>query len=159
MVSHWTVRESPGDDASMTISRQRHAVRAYPFSEPDRLTLDPTYAHLREHQPVARVQMPYGEEAWLATRYADVRTVLGDPRFSRAAAVGRDEPRMAPQSPESGMLSMDPPEHTRLRRLVAKAFTVRRVEELRPRVERIADELVDRMVEAGPAADLVDGFA
>ncbi len=140
----------------MTTSQRSRTVRAYPFSPPDRLVLDPQYAWLREHEPVSRVRMPYGEEAWLVTRYADVRTVLGDARFSRAASIGRDEPRVAPQSPEGGMLAMDPPEHTRLRRLVTKAFTVRRVEELRPRVERIADELVDRLVEAGPPADLVD---
>src|SRR5205814_9201385 len=86
-----TVREFDLGE-QMTTSRQRHAVREYPFSEPGRLNLDPTYAHLREHEPVARVQMPYGEEAWLVTRYADVRTVPGDARSSRAAVVGRDEP-------------------------------------------------------------------
>jgi cytochrome P450 len=143
----------------MTTSQQTHAVRAYPFSEPDRLNLDPMYAWLREHEPVARIQMPYGEPAWLVTRYADARTVMGDPRFSRAAVLSRDEPRVTPRPTDPSILSMDPPEHTRLRRLVTKAFTVRRVEELRSRVQEIADELVDRMVETGPPADLVDTFA
>src|SRR6266545_2933915 len=83
----------------MTTSQRSRTVRAYPFSPPDRLVLDPQYAWLREHEPVPRVRMPYGEEAWLVTRYADVRTVLGDARFSRAASIGRDEPRVAPQSP------------------------------------------------------------
>jgi len=134
-------------------------VRDYPFSAPDRLHLDPFYAELRRTEPLTRVRLPFGEEAWLATRYADVRTVLGDPRFSRAASVGRDEPRITPRQIEGGILSMDPPEHTRLRRLVAKAFTARRVEQLRPRAREIADGLVDRMVEAGPPADLVERFA
>jgi cytochrome P450 len=133
--------------------------RAYPFSLPDRLNLDPRYARLRADEPLIRVRLPYGEDAWLATRYQDVRTVLGDPRFSRAAAVGRDEPRSRPEPSGSGMLSMDPPEHTRLRKLVAKAFTMRRVEALRPRVQQIADGLLDRMVEHGPPADLVEEFA
>ena len=137
----------------------RRPVRDYPFSAPDRLNLDPFYAELRRSEPLTRVRMPFGEEAWLATRYADVRTVLGDPRFSRAASIGRDEPRITPTQLEAGMLAMDPPEHTRLRRLIAKAFTARRVERLRPRTREIADGLVDRMVEAGPPADLVEHFA
>jgi cytochrome P450 len=137
----------------------QRAARDYPFSAPDRLRLDPFYAQLRRTEPLTRVRLPFGEEAWLATRYADVRTVLGDPRFSRAASVGRDEPRITPRPIEGGMLSMDPPEHTRLRRLVAKAFTARRVEHLRPRARQIADGLIDRMVDAGPPADLVERFA
>ncbi|PZM89993.1 MAG: cytochrome P450 [Actinobacteria bacterium] len=108
---------------------------------------------------MVRVQLPYGEEAWLATRYADVRTVLGDPRFSRAASVDRDEPRMTPQRVDGGILAMDPPEHTRLRRLVARAFTARRVEQLRPRTREIADDLLTRMIDSGPPADLVTAFA
>ncbi|MCX4474676.1 cytochrome P450 [Micromonospora sp. NBC_01655] len=131
----------------------------YPFSDPDRLNLDPRYARLRREEPLIRVRLPYGEPAWLATRHTDVRTVLGDARFSRAAAVGRDEPRNTPRQIQGGILSMDPPDHTRLRRLVARAFTARRVEELRPRTRQIADELVDGLLAAGPPADLVAHLA
>ena len=131
----------------------------YPFSPPDRLHLDPRYAELRRTEPLIRVRLPFGEEGWLATRHTDVRAVLGDARFSRAASVGRDEPRLTPRQIEGGILSMDPPEHTRLRRLVAKAFTARRVEQLRPRTRQIADELIDAMVADGPPADLVEHFA
>ena len=143
----------------MTESRQAIAARPYPFAAPDRLNLDPRYAELRRSQPLIRVRLPYGEEAWLATRHRDVRTVLGDARFSRAASVGRDEPRITPRKQETGLLAMDPPEHTRLRRLVAKAFTARRVELLRARTQQIADGLVDDMLAAGPPADLVERFA
>ncbi|GAB3155237.1 cytochrome P450 [Micromonospora sonneratiae] len=143
----------------MTDNQQTKDVRAYPFAGPDRLNLDPTYAELRREQPLIRIRLPYGEDAWLATRYADVKTVLGDLRFSRAAAIGRDEPRSTPQLIQDGILTMDPPDHTRLRKLVAKAFTARRVEQLRPRAQRIADELIDRMVATGPPADLVEHFA
>ncbi|SBT51225.1 cytochrome P450 [Micromonospora auratinigra] len=142
----------------MTDTSQATIPERYPFSAPDRLDLDPRYAELRE-QPLVRVRLPYGEPAWLATRHADVRTVLGDARFSRAAAVGRDEPRNSPRQQETGILAMDPPEHTRLRRLVAKAFTARRVEELRPGTRAVADELVDGMLAAGPPADLVAHLA
>ncbi len=76
--------------------------------------------------------MTYGEPAWLATRYAEARLVLGDQRFSRAAAPCTTMPRQAEGRRDSGILSMDPPDHTRLRTLVAKAFTVHQVEKLRP---------------------------
>ncbi|MDT4992764.1 MAG: hypothetical protein QOH97_2656 [Actinoplanes sp.] len=134
-------------------------VRAYPFSDPDRLHLDPLYAELRRQEPVVQVRLPFGETAWLATRYEDVRVVLGDARFSRAASVGRDEPRMTPQLIGSGILGMDPPDHSRLRRLVAMAFTARRVDLLRPDTTEIADELVDAMIAGGSPADLVEQFA
>lgn len=68
--------------------------RAYPFSEPEKLDIEPLFEQLRTEEPLSRVTMPYGEPAWLATRYEDVKVVLGDPRFSRAAATGRDEPRL-----------------------------------------------------------------
>ncbi|AGZ43862.1 cytochrome P450 [Actinoplanes friuliensis] len=143
----------------MTDTRQTGAARSYPFSDPDRLNLDPLYARLRKQEPLTRIRLPFGEDAWLATRYQDVRTVLGDPRFSRAASVGRDEPRTTPRQVGTGILAMDPPDHSRLRRLVAKAFTARRVELLRPATAGIANELVDTMIASGPPADLVETFS
>jgi cytochrome P450 len=143
----------------MSIAEASRTVRNYPFSKPDRLRLDPLYARLREQEPLIRVRLPYGEEAWLATRYEDVKVVMSDPRFSRALALGRDEPRSTPRLPDGGLLHMDPPDHTRLRKLVAKAFTARRVAELRPRTQEIADRLVDTMVDRGQPADFVEAFA
>lgn len=134
-------------------------VRSYPFSQPAGLGLSPLYAQLRDREPLTRVRLPYGDPAWLATRYADVRTVLGDPRFSRAVAQERDQPRVSPGPCGGGILGMDPPEHTRLRRLVAAAFTSRRVELLRPRTQEIADSLLDDLVAAGSPTDLIEHFA
>jgi cytochrome P450 len=135
--------------------------RSYPFGRV-RLEPDPQYAELRRSEPVCRVQLPYGPPAWLVTDYHLTKAVLGDARFSRAAAVGRDNPREAAmdisQVAES-VLSMDPPQHTRIRKLVGKAFTPRRVEELRPRAGEIAGRLLDDMIAAGPPADLVEGFS
>lgn len=130
------------------------------FGAPDRLNVEPAFAGLRSQQSLCRVRLPYGEPAWLVTRYEDAKVVLGDPRFSRAAANGRDEPRsrLHQGSPDS-LLHHDPPEHSRLRRLVAKAFTARRVEALRPRTQQIADDLLDRMLAQGPPANLVEDFA
>lgn len=101
-------------------------VRSYPFGPAAGLELDPLYARLRDEEPLARVRLPYGEEAWLLTRYDDVRTALGDPRFSFAQAAVRDTPRLGPQRMGAILTDLDPPEHTRLRRLPAHAFTVRR---------------------------------
>ncbi|WP_026425600.1 cytochrome P450 [Actinokineospora inagensis] len=134
--------------------------RAYPFSEPRHLDPEPLFETLRTDQPLIRVRLPYGEPAWVASRYEDIKVVLGDPRFSRAAGQDRDEPRMRPHpSPPGSILGLDPPDHTRLRRLVMKAFTVRRVEQLRPRAQDIANGLVDAMIEHGRPVDLVDEFA
>jgi cytochrome P450 len=131
------------------------AVLQYPFRPIEGLVPHPRYAQLREEGAPVRIRMPYGGEAWLVTRYADVRAVLADRRFSRAAAAGRDVPRARPpmDSPEQ-IISMDPPDHTRLRTLVAKEFTARRVETLRPRVR----ELVDGLLDAQPT-DLAAGLA
>jgi cytochrome P450 RapN len=136
-----------------------HPVRTYPFGPPDGLKMNPTYARLRA-EPLVKVEMPYGGDAWLATRYEDVKIVLADPRFSRAEAVGKDVPRvMPPIEQETSILSMDPPEHSRLRKLVARAFTARQIERLRPRTQAIVDELLDRMIAAGPPADLAESLA
>lgn len=138
-----------------TLADTEHA-RAYPVSLADRLDLDPIRAQLRRREPLARVRLPYGEQAWLATRHDDVRAVLADPRFGRAAAV-RTHPRLG----ESGMLlmSLEPPKRDRPRTKLAKALTARRVEALRPRATEIAERLLAGMAAAGPPADLVTHFA
>ncbi|MGK4596386.1 cytochrome P450 [Amycolatopsis sp. w19] len=132
---------------------------AYPFNEDAGLELNEAYAAARATKGMLRVRLPHGEPAWLATRYADARFVLGDRRFSRAMAAEKDEPRMAPGRRPGGILSMDPPDHTRLRTLVAKAFTMRRVELLRPRVAELAAGLIEDMKAKGQPADLVEDYA
>jgi len=135
--------------------------RRYPFSR-NRLDPDPQYAELRRTAPVCRVQLPYGPPAWLVTGYHLTRSVFGDARFSRAATIGRDNPRECAvefgQVAES-VMSMDPPAHTRIRQLAGRAFTVRRVERLRPRAQQIASGLIEDMVASGAPADLVESFS
>jgi len=133
--------------------------RNYPFGEAHRLDLDPAYEELRRTEPVARVRLPYGGDAWLVTKYEDVKAVFGDLRFSRAAVLGKDVPRAVPNIQErSSILSMDPPEHGRLRKLVAKGFTMRRTEQLRERAQEIVDGLLDDMEKNGAPADLVEAL-
>ncbi|MFF9780865.1 cytochrome P450 [Streptomyces nigrescens] len=132
---------------------------SYPFNVPESLELSEEYEQARNRPGLLKVRMAYGEPAWLVTRYAQARFVLGDQRFSRAEGARHDEPRASEGRRDSGILGMDPPDHTRLRTLVAKAFTVRQVEKLRPQVKQLANELLDELVAAGPPADLVDRYA
>ncbi|MFD4947640.1 cytochrome P450 [Streptomyces sp. NPDC058239] len=136
-------------------------VRRYPFGETLRLDLHPLFAQLRREEPVSRVQLPFGGQGWLVTRYEDARLVFTDPRFSRAGTADREDvPRIMPQPLSANEIaSMDPPDHTRLRKLVAKAFTSRRVEQLRPRAQQIVDERLSAIEKAGPVADLVRDLA
>ena len=120
----------------------------------------PFYALCRENTPL--LELPFG---WLVFRHADVTEILKDRRFGHryvetmSAAFGPElleEPLY--QMMRSTMLIADPPDHTRLRGLVAKAFTARRVESMRPRIRQIVDELIDR-VEPEGGMDVVRQFA
>jgi cytochrome P450 len=116
----------------------------------------PDYAELREKCPVPHIELPDGTRAWLATRHADVRRVFTDPRFSRAAAAGPNRPtRELGSLAEDSLIGMDPPRHTKMRRVVSHAFTFRRVEQLRPTVAGLIDGMIDRLIAAGPPADLI----
>ncbi|MFC0434901.1 cytochrome P450 [Kutzneria buriramensis] len=134
--------------------------RPFPFRAAHRLDLDPEFRDLRRTDPLLRVELPYGGDGWLAIGHETVRAILGDPRFSRAAVLGADVPRPQPVIARAKtILTMDPPEHTRLRRLAARAFTSRRMDEFRPRVQAIVDDLLDRLIDAGPPAELIEGLA
>jgi cytochrome P450 len=111
---------------------------------------------------VSRVVFPSGHQAWLVTRYRDVQTVLSDPRFSRYLLYPGAPCIIEPgdfSTGERSILNLDPPDHTRLRRLTAQAFNVRRIEGLRPRIQQITDELLTAMIDRMPPVDLVEEFA
>ncbi|MFD2467127.1 cytochrome P450 [Amycolatopsis silviterrae] len=128
----------------------------FPFPRASGLDLEPEYLFRQRFEPVSRVKFPYGEPAWLVTRYADVRTVLTDPRFSRAASLERDVPRVTRENFSGGIVAMDPPEHTRLRSVCRQAFTPRTVARLRERATAIATELI---TETDDEFDGVEEFA
>lgn len=121
------------------------------------------FGRLRSSAPVTPVIMPGGGQAWLVTRYDDVRAALTDPRLAKDWMRHMTPEGWAPD-PVHGhfnrnMLNADPPDHTRLRRLVLKAFTPRRVAALRPRVEQITDGLLDAMAGGPDVVDLLTAFA
>ncbi|MEV4602771.1 cytochrome P450 [Amycolatopsis sp. NPDC049253] len=136
----------------------RRTVRAYPFDMQE-ISVSELYHTLQREEPMSRVQMPFGEPAWLATKYADVKLVMTDQRFSRELAQGLDQPRMRRQQMGDGIMGMDPPDHSRLRRLVSKAFTARRLEQMREGVRTLVNDLLDGMVARGDSADVVEELA
>lgn len=116
----------------------------------------PIYAKLREQGPVHRVRTVDNGELWLVVGHEAVRSALADPRFSKNWRTL--DPLAEMNSISANMLEADPPHHTRLRKLVAREFTGRRVEALQPRIQQITDELLDAMLPPG-RADLVDALA
>ena len=122
------------------------------------------FARMREEGPAVPVVLPNGQRVWLVTRYADVRAALADPRLHKDWAGKLTAPDWVPD-PVTGylavhLLNSDPPDHTRLRKLVTKGFTARRVAGLRPRVEAITTELLDAMAAAPDGeVDLLAAFA
>ncbi|WP_030203503.1 cytochrome P450 [Streptomyces sp. NRRL S-87] len=118
------------------------------------------YKQMREAGPVHRVRDAHGEEIWLVVGYEEARQALAHPALGKNWRVHERYVDITASEVNQNMLEMDPPDHTRLRRLVAREFTSRRIEALRPRVQQVTDELLDAMA-AQPErrADLVDAFA
>jgi cytochrome P450 len=136
---------------------------AYPAPKPDpAIPTGIIYSDQRATDPVSRAVLPSGHQAWLVSRYDDVRTVLADPRFSRYLLYPGAPCLIEPgdfSTGERSILNLDPPDHTRLRRLAAKAFTARRIEGMRGRIRQITSELLDRMSARRPPVDLIEEFA
>jgi cytochrome P450 len=125
------------------------------------------YQSLRAGGPVHQVVIPGGSHVWLVTDYAEARTALTDPRLTKDR---RDLVQLLPSAGDhplrsalhSHMLQRDPPDHTRLRKLVMKAFTAGTVQRMKPDIVRIADELINDLAAAavsGSVVDLMDRYA
>ncbi|GAB3726813.1 cytochrome P450 [Amycolatopsis oliviviridis] len=125
----------------------------YPFTATEPLSCPPEFARRQDEEPVGRVRLANGEDAWLVTRYDDIRALLADPRFRV----------WLPGVPGTGaddlLFTMNGSGHARLRRIAGKALTSRRVEFLRPRVEALAEDLVAKLIAQGPPAEILDGYA
>lgn len=137
------------------------ATHLWPVDDLDGIDFDPLLTRLLDEEPIARIRLRFGEgDAWLVTRHGDVRAVVSHPGFSRAATVDRPVTSMTPHvvGLPGGIGRTDPPDHTRLRRLLAQSFTPRRVAQIRPRTEGIAEELLLRMSAQGAPADLTESF-
>ncbi|SEH00543.1 Cytochrome P450 [Nonomuraea solani] len=142
------------DAAPVTMPTLRQA----PFDPPEEL------AKWREEAPIRRLRYADDHLGWLVTGYAAARAVLGDNRFSSrpelhhptTPQIGR---HMALRRPPAFFVRMDPPEHTRYRKLLTGQFTVRRMNLLEPRIAEITTATLDAMLRTGPPAELVRDFA
>jgi cytochrome P450 len=145
------------------MGRMTSQLPAYPLPKPDPAV--PTGALYAEHRaatPIYRTVLPSGSEAWAVTRLDDVRAVLSDQRFSRNLLYPGAPCMIQPgdfSTGERSILNLDPPDHTRLRRLVAKAFTARRIEALRGRIEQITAGLLDDLTSKDQPVDVIEAFA
>jgi cytochrome P450 len=133
---------------------------SFPFRSHS-LTPPAEYAERRAKCPFGQVRLPSGDPAILLLTYRDVAAAMADPRLSHDLT-GPGAPRMTAepsflQDPDI-LLNKDGEDHLRIRRIVAAAFTPRRVERWKPVIEQVADELVGALEEAGPPADLVSGY-
>jgi cytochrome P450 len=129
---------------------------------------DPEMSRLRAQEPITRITINGGDVVWLVTRFDDGRDILGDRRFSSELTplgIVLPEPgnrtlaeELQDQQPGT-FIECDPPEHTRLRQMVAGEFSPQRMTQLRPRIEAIVEHHLDAMTAAGPPVDLVEEFA
>jgi cytochrome P450 len=138
---------------------------AFPAKRTDPFGIPHEYATLREERPVSRVRLDDGTEAWLVTGYRQAREVLGSRRFSSDATKPgfplpeRLRAARANETFARTLIRMDPPEHTRYRRMLSPEFMIQRIERMRPQVQEIADGLLEEMGRLTPPADLVQAFA
>ncbi|WP_433031241.1 cytochrome P450 [Actinomycetospora sp. CA-053990] len=144
-----------------------HAWTGEVAAQRDGFTLLPEVEALRDAGETRRVATPFGHEATMVSRYADVRELHGDPERFRLdgvpappalVAAGRDTAEFRRRQ-AGNLLGQEPPDHTRLRRMLTGEFTVKRMKRLVPRVEEIVTEHLDAMETAGPPAELVADFA
>jgi cytochrome P450 len=130
---------------------------ACPFAPP------PAMMKLHAEEPVSRVRLWDGSVHWLVTRYEDQRALYGDQRLSvdttRPGFPYLNEAfrETAAKNPPS-FLNMDDPDHARIRRMVTGAFTVKRIEAMRPAVQRMTDDLIDGMLAGPKPVDLVEAL-
>ncbi len=121
------------------------------------------YSFFRERDPVARVRLWNGRQAWMITRWEDVRTVLSSPHVSAMPTREGYPTFSAGHAARAGarraFITMDPPDHTFFRRMLTREFTVKRLEQLRPAIQAVADRLLDAMIAGGSPADLREGYA
>jgi cytochrome P450 RapN len=142
------------------VSNVTEQVIDYPVAQEHGLDVDPVYRELQGQGPI-KVRLPFGEPCWLATRYQDVRTVYSDRRFGKELGLDHDIPRVREitATDPSLLANMDPPRHTRMRKLTSAAFARPRILAMRTWIEGLVDDLLDAMEERGRPADFFSAVA
>jgi cytochrome P450 len=127
----------------------------FPFQRGCPFDPAPTYGTLRVERPVTKVQREDGGQSWLLTRYDDIRALLTDPRVSVEPRIPGDDAMARP----GWFINMDPPKHDFLRRMLTKEFMIRRLEAMRPSIEKVVNDLIDDMLAGPNPVDFVPTFA
>jgi cytochrome P450 len=159
----------PGETAAVDGETEQDHIAAetpeYPMPRAAGRPFDPPPAmrDLQAKTPLTRVRLWDGSTPWLVTRHAAQRTLLADPRIS-ADMTHPHYPHLGPAGKELGnrersFIGMDDPQHARLRRMLTAAFAIKRMEALRPTIQRIVDNLIDDMLAGPTPVDLVQAFA
>jgi cytochrome P450 len=139
-------------------------VLSYPFTRDGACPFAPPaeYQRLRDTEPITKVRLYDGREAWMFTRHEDIRTVLGHPAVS-AETLAEDFPFLNPADKVSkraqSFQRWDDPRHAERRRKLMPYFTIKRIEQMRPRVRGMIEHYYGELIDAGPPADLVDKLA
>jgi cytochrome P450 len=138
---------------------------SYPFKRDHARPLDPPgdFAALRHERPISQVKLWNGQKVWLVTRYDDAQVVLSDPRFSSVPA-NPGYPTLSPaiaasRRADASFLRMDRPKHTEHRRMWTPFFAVKRIQEMRPGIQAIVDDVLAAMLAQAPPVDFVEQFA
>lgn len=148
----------------MTTTAPSETAPSFPMEREGRCPFDPppSARKIQQEAPITRVSISNGTTPWLVTRYDDARKVLADSRVSSdparpgyPAQAGGAEGQGSPVS----FILMDDPDHARLRRMVTAPFAVKRIEALRPRVQKVVDDLVAGLLAGPQPVDLVEAFA
>lgn len=148
----------------MTTTAPSDTAPSFPMEREGRCPFDPppSARRIQHDEPITRVSISNGTTPWLVTRYDDARKVLADSRVSSdpsksgyPAQAGGAEGQGSPVS----FILMDDPDHARLRRMVTAPFAVKRIEALRPRVQKVVDDLIDGLLSGPQPVDLVEAFA
>lgn len=137
--------------------------RSYPFARTDPFDPPPLYNEIRHDEPFAQVRLWDGTSPYLLTNHADIKAVLSDQRFScepvRKGFPHVFEGRKVADQADRSFLRLDNPEHDRLRRMVTKEFTVRRIEGIRPRIEETVERLITEYASMPHGSDFVEHFS
>ena len=149
------------------ISTTPHTALPLPTRRHDPLDPPPEFDRIRQEQPATRLAFPDGHLGWLFTRYEDVRAGLADTRLSSHLPRRTSPVRITPLTEEDiepfandrSLINTDPPDHTRLRRLLTGQFTVRRMRALQPRIDQIVSDHIDAMARGPRPVDLVTVLA
>lgn len=141
------------------------AAPAFPFTRPSGAKPPTEYAQFRNSDPVSKIQLWDGSQAWLVTKHKDVRSVAEDQRLSkerqRSGFPELNAGGKAAAKNKATFVDMDPPEHMHQRSMVEAFFSPKKVESMRPQIQKTVDQLLDAMMKKGGSnpIDLVENFS